>query len=369
MNTLYNIIYRHLRGKTRLKRINAVVIGAVENSNNTKFKVTYINNENDEVCVALINKSQDTLSEGDHVWVHYWNSITDGYIALKVGLSSFGAEGGETIIPPINAQTKVVNSYQFTKTANTESNNYSYSVNEQISQSERISFLYGTFAFDRYVYSPEVWEQGVTFHAFYHMVWYYTITLFNNVIVSLTNDPAEEVAKGKDRLFNIYNATHYDNITLPFIIINDNNQAHIEEYNYSIQLDPASLKYQIIETDSNSNTRVCHTYPGGYSNDSVAFILESSIGGFDRSTMWNTDFGNESHGIDGIYIYNIRPVVCNDGQWQRYCPTDPSGRYGNMAIASHSGASYSGGSYLALKRMPNNVPSQKCIVTQTSTIV
>jgi len=361
LNTLYNIIYRHLRGKTRLKRINAVVIGAVENSNNTKFKVTYINNENDEVCVVLINKSQDTLLEGDHVWVHYWNSITDGYIALKVGLSSFGAEGGETITPPINVQTKVVNSYQFTKTANTESNNYSYSVNEQIGQSERISFLYGTFVFDRYVYSPEAWEQGITFAAFYHMVWYYTITLFNNVVVSLTNDPAEVVPKGRDRLFNIYNATHYDNITLPFIIIN-NNQAHIEEYNYSIQLNPASLKYQIIETDSNSNTRVCHTYPGGYSNDSVAFILESSIAGFDRSTMWNTDFGNESHGINGINI-TMRPVVCNDGQWQRYCPTDPSGRYGSMAFASIRN------NPLALIRIPNNVPSQKWIVTQTSTIV
>lgn len=359
MDALYNIIYRHLRGKTRLKRICAVVIGAVENSNNTKFKVTYINNENDEVCVVLINKSQDTLSEGDHVWIHYWNSITDGYIALKIGLSSFGVDGGETITPPINAQTKVINSYQCTKSANTKSNNYSYSVNEQIGQSERISFLFGTFVFDRFVYSPAISEPDTA--AFYHSVWYYTITLFNNVTVSLTNDPGEMVGEGKNRLRYIYNATRYTNITLPYIRINDN-QAHIEEYNYSIQLNPSSLRYQIIETDSNLNTRICYTYPSGYSNDSIAFVLESNLSGLNWRTMWNTDFENESHGINGFNI-TMRPVCSIDGTWQRINSLDPSWKYGSIDRASTPSLS------VALPRILNNVPSQKCIVTQTSTTV
>ena len=38
-------------------------------------------------CLTLTNKSHDTLEVGDYVWVHYWNMVSDGYIAIKVGLS------------------------------------------------------------------------------------------------------------------------------------------------------------------------------------------------------------------------------------------------------------------------------------------
>lgn len=363
MNTLYNIIYRHLRGKTRLKRISAVVVEAVENSNNTKFKVTYANSKNDEICIQLINKSKDSLSEGDHVWIYYWNSVTDGYIALKNGLSSFGTDsgGGETIIPPIETETNVINSYKFSKSNVTNSNSYSYLISEQITQSERVSFsLSGTFVLDRFVYSPEIWEGGIA--ARYHIVWYYNnITLLNNVVVSVTNNPEEVPGEGVNRLFDIYDATRYNNLTLPFLKIDNNGQAVIKEYNYSIQLDTSSSYYQIIETGSDSNTQVCYTYR--QQNDGgVAFILESDLTGLESHiegfTKWfNVGLEGGAHGINGIDIV-IRPVHFKDGKWQRIC-SDPGHQHGNIESTTVSR------SYLALPRNTSSVPSKKCLVTQT----
>lgn len=363
MNTLYNIIYRRLQGKTRLKRISAVVVEVVENSNNTKFKVTYANSKNDEICIQLINKSKDSLSEGDHVWIYYWNSVTDGYIALKNGLSSFGTDsgGGETIIPPIETETNVINSYKFSKSNVTNSNSYSYSISEQTTQSERVSFsLSGTFVFDRFVYSPEIWETGAA--ARYHIVWYYNnITLLNNVVVSVTNDPFEIVEEGVNRLFDIYDAARYNNLTLPFLKIDNNGQAVIKEYNYSIQLDTSSSNYQIIETDSDSNTRICYTYR--HQNDGgVAFILESGLAGLETHregyTKWfNVGLEGGAHGINGIDIL-IRPVHFKDGKWQRIC-SDPGHQHGSIEITTVPPG------YLALPRNTSSVPSKKCLVTQT----
>ena len=369
MNTLYNIIYRRLRGKTRLKRISAVVVEAVENSNNTKFKVTYANSKNDEICIQLINKSKDSLSEGDHVWIYYWNSVTDGYIALKNGLSSFGTDsgGGETIIPPIETETNVINSYKFSKSNVINSNSYSYSISEQTTQSERVSFsLSGTFVLDRFVYSPAIWETSTA--ARYHIVWYYNnITLLNNVVASVTNDPDEIVEEGVNRLFDIYDAARYNNLTLPFLKIDNNGQAVIKEYNYSIQLDISSSYYQIIETDSDSNTQVCYTYT--HQNDGVAFILESSLRGLETHgegyTKW-FDVGLEggAHGINGIDIL-IRPVHFKDGKWQRIC-SDPGHQYGHIEESTVS-TYHSSSGYLALPRNTSNVPSKKCLVAQTIT--
>lgn len=38
--------------------------------------------------IVLLNKTGEYLSIGDAVWVYYWNTITDGYVAIKIGLSN-----------------------------------------------------------------------------------------------------------------------------------------------------------------------------------------------------------------------------------------------------------------------------------------
>lgn len=35
--------------------------------------------------LVMLNKSGELLEEGDHVWVYYWNTLADGYIALRCG--------------------------------------------------------------------------------------------------------------------------------------------------------------------------------------------------------------------------------------------------------------------------------------------
>lgn len=35
--------------------------------------------------LVLFNKSGEVLEAGDHVWVYYWNTLADGYIALRCG--------------------------------------------------------------------------------------------------------------------------------------------------------------------------------------------------------------------------------------------------------------------------------------------
>ena len=44
--------------------------------------------EKNTKSIILLNKTGEVLSVGDAVWVYYWNTITDGYVAIKIGLST-----------------------------------------------------------------------------------------------------------------------------------------------------------------------------------------------------------------------------------------------------------------------------------------
>lgn len=102
MNVLNQMITNELKKKPLLHRAYGVVTSEV--NSNGKYTVR-IALDYDEVKrikseiergedidtsrdISLINKSHDILVVGDYVWIHYWNVITDGYIAIRYGLSS-----------------------------------------------------------------------------------------------------------------------------------------------------------------------------------------------------------------------------------------------------------------------------------------
>lgn len=111
MDAMNEIIKAELKRQPCIKRAYGIVTEEVfkeidETQLSTgKFKVRIIRNQdelekieeqikNEEEYdtrndLVLINKTHDELKIGDHVWVHYWRTISDGYIAIKIGLSSF----------------------------------------------------------------------------------------------------------------------------------------------------------------------------------------------------------------------------------------------------------------------------------------
>lgn len=156
MDLLNNLITTRLNQMPRIKRIIGVVKKVVEDTDSAKVKVKIrdINNEDyikpDEVdgeseqdeqedpdekhWLTLLNKSKDKLEVGDCVWVHYWNTISDGYVAIKIGLSKFKTSSAIVIVRPLHSKTKVGDSYSFYKKTITHNKTYTYSTNSGIEQ-------------------------------------------------------------------------------------------------------------------------------------------------------------------------------------------------------------------------------------------
>lgn len=111
MKELNDIIIKALKRKPCLKRAYGIVTAEVikEDGKTTgKFKVRITHNQEEihniqyaiqhgisidaSNDLTLVNKTieleDDVLKPGDLVWVHYWNTISDGIIAMKVGASN-----------------------------------------------------------------------------------------------------------------------------------------------------------------------------------------------------------------------------------------------------------------------------------------
>lgn len=75
-------INKESKGIDSMKRISGVVKEVYKDQYETvvKAKVQILQKN-----VTLLNKTGETLAVGDNVWVHYWNDITSGYIAIRNG--------------------------------------------------------------------------------------------------------------------------------------------------------------------------------------------------------------------------------------------------------------------------------------------
>lgn len=77
LNETFNGVYTN---NNHIKRVIGVIQSVVPNTNYGKAVVSIGGKS-----LTLINKSGELLATGDNVWIHYWNSLTDGYIALRCG--------------------------------------------------------------------------------------------------------------------------------------------------------------------------------------------------------------------------------------------------------------------------------------------
>ena len=77
---LYDTFEGCYSNRDTIKRTTGIINYVVEDSHDTLADVQIGTKH-----LILLNKSGEILEEGDHVWVYYWNSIADGYIALRCG--------------------------------------------------------------------------------------------------------------------------------------------------------------------------------------------------------------------------------------------------------------------------------------------
>lgn len=76
-----DIIDKKLKTATILKHVRGEVIDIDENNE-------YANVNINGKTLKLINKSNEELSSGDEVTIHYWTNVGNGWIALRHGLST-----------------------------------------------------------------------------------------------------------------------------------------------------------------------------------------------------------------------------------------------------------------------------------------
>lgn len=74
-----------ISSRASLKRAAGIVIAVSKGSVSANVALT-----GSTAIIPLLNKTGQILGEGDHVWINYWQSINDGYIALKVGDGEYG---------------------------------------------------------------------------------------------------------------------------------------------------------------------------------------------------------------------------------------------------------------------------------------
>lgn len=346
MSAINNIISQRLRGKTRLRRIKAVIVKAVEGSNDTKFEVSYFENEQDKKLV-LLNKSHDVLAEGDHVWIHYWNTISDGYIAIKTGLSDFGVNDDEPIQRPMHSETSVGAAYSFDKGDEINSDYYSYNVTEQTNSYGRFTYAYGTRSLISVLRHQQVGRKLYTL-----FIIRYNWTLYDNSTIEA--DTVGRMQDGQSYVdYGTDIATVYNEKTFFCFrrIINDdrftfyNSRAYIDLRSYSTQ-----LRYYLIWQTEDGTETVIHIFPYGYTQEQVGFFITSDGGlAFGINSFLDTD-GSRGYAIAGLTII----PTTYDAQQSKWVLDS------NAATFSFS---------VPLKRIPYNIQSVNHIVSQQQTEV
>ena len=94
-NSLVDCTFENIEN---IKRQYGVIKKLIPDTDSAKVKVkirnivdddlieTEIENDPDEKnWLTLLNKTKQKLKVGDAVWVYYWRTITDGYVAIKIG--------------------------------------------------------------------------------------------------------------------------------------------------------------------------------------------------------------------------------------------------------------------------------------------
>lgn len=74
-----------------IKRVSGVITFVSQGSVSAAVAIT-----GSTAIVTLLNKTCQILEVGDYVWIHYWKSINDGYIAIRNGDGEYRIGAGDS---------------------------------------------------------------------------------------------------------------------------------------------------------------------------------------------------------------------------------------------------------------------------------
>ena len=119
-------IIKVLDQKECIKRVTGRVLSV---SDNNAVALVLLRESNAQI--NLLNKTGEYLSVGDGVWIHYWKEISDGYVAIKDGLSvDYNFSSAVQHDPPIDIETHIKNSYLLIEEPNEHLITYTYEVDD-----------------------------------------------------------------------------------------------------------------------------------------------------------------------------------------------------------------------------------------------
>ena len=97
LNSFNTIIDNNYKTLEHIKRKYGIVKELIPNTDSAKVRVKIrdLDKEDDEEetesdikkTLLFLNKTGEKLRVGDHVIIYYWQTISDGYVAIKIGLS------------------------------------------------------------------------------------------------------------------------------------------------------------------------------------------------------------------------------------------------------------------------------------------
>ena len=89
LNDFNCIVDKNYQSLETIKRQYGIVKELVANTDSAKVvvKIRNVEDDNDDKTkmITLLNKTGQRLKVDDRIWVYYWRTITDGYVAIKVG--------------------------------------------------------------------------------------------------------------------------------------------------------------------------------------------------------------------------------------------------------------------------------------------
>lgn len=193
------------------------VAGKIESVNST-YTIAVVSIVGSNVQFSLLNKSNQILEVGDYVWIHYWQTINDGYIALKNGsgdyqMSAGGAENN-SIISIDNAFVLCEGEHEYITT-------HTYNANDEYGTTSFIKSPIGAIGQAEYFSDLcDMWDAWYptidhAVHVDYSYLYTATFTLLNGSQITANWVPGFN-------WYNIYNSSQ-TRIPIPVDIVKSNN--------------------------------------------------------------------------------------------------------------------------------------------------
>jgi len=149
-----NEIIKVLDQQEYIRRTTGRVVSVSDNN-----AVVLVKLRDSDTQINLLNKTGEYLSVGDGVWIHYWKEISDGYVAIKNGLSvDYNFSSAVQHDPPIDIETHIKNSYLLNEEQSEYITSYTYDVADDYDTIDFTNVSLGSISKGAYI--PAIDEHG-----------------------------------------------------------------------------------------------------------------------------------------------------------------------------------------------------------------